>query len=400
MNYLGSVEAKQSERVYWVIQTVFGYILARSFYTYGSAFLPPIQGDIFTLTLALCAVYGCVLWSWIDFSHSLLLSPYNFKNKPLERYRFASDLFIVLIYTYLLLYVDIIKNDPSSDLTAFIGAFALVFLGYTISGLLRIIEYGTRASRIFLILFFLLIFVGMAIAYHVHGQQYKVLELNRLYLLLIIAINEFYRVARSWFSNRTFLIGVDVDGVLANQVIGVLPIIKDRYGQEIDYGDVTDWRLPVGDTSIDKLIVEELKQKPFVINMPLHLGAKKILTKIARKHKVAIATARSAESNQWTMQWLKLKGVPFDDFYSAGEGGKHNELEKLDIFIDDHEENIISFLNTHVDKSAVLFSQPWNSDRKKLSGFFSEGRLAYVNSWEEIPGAISNLLKSMSKAHV
>ena len=99
MNYLGSVEAKQSERVYWVIQTVFGYILARSFYTYGSAFLPPIQGDIFTLTLALFAVYGCVLWSWIDFSHSLLLSPYNFKNKPLERYRFASDLFIVLIYS-------------------------------------------------------------------------------------------------------------------------------------------------------------------------------------------------------------------------------------------------------------------------------------------------------------
>ena len=150
------IAEKESERIFWVIQTVFGFIIARSFYAYGEVFLPGRSegADIFTLTLALIAVYACVLWSWVDFSFTLIIRPYKFRNRPLEKWRFVVDLLIVLAYTYLLLFIDVFNKTPDEDMSYFLYAFAFVFAGYILSGILRKIEYGKRASRLTLIIIF------------------------------------------------------------------------------------------------------------------------------------------------------------------------------------------------------------------------------------------------------
>jgi hypothetical protein len=37
---------QESTRLFWVVQTVFGFILGRSFYDYGSSFIPPFAACI------------------------------------------------------------------------------------------------------------------------------------------------------------------------------------------------------------------------------------------------------------------------------------------------------------------------------------------------------------------
>jgi hypothetical protein len=39
MKPVSPIAEKESERLFWVVQTVFGFIIGRSFYAYGSAFI-------------------------------------------------------------------------------------------------------------------------------------------------------------------------------------------------------------------------------------------------------------------------------------------------------------------------------------------------------------------------
>lgn len=384
------ISEKQSERIFWVIQTVFGFIIARSFSDYGSAYLPPNKDDLVTVSLALIAVYGCVLWSWIDYSYSLIVSPYDFKKK-FEKIRFVADLFIVLAYTYILIYISEVKKSSSVSLFPFLLAFATIYAGYNISGILRIIAYGRRASRIGLITYFLLAFIILSAIYKTVISSGIDVTTNRLFLVNVILINLLYRLVRARVSKRSKVIGVDIDGVLANQIDGLLPIIKSKLDVSLSYQDVTEWRLPIADTSIDKLIARQQEQRSFVIDMPVHRNAQKEVAKLIWKYRIAITTARSPDTDSWTKQWLDANNIPYDIFYNLKEGNKHNSAEPVDILIDDYQGNIINFLDDHIDKSAVLFSQPWNTDRAALNRYIENGRLVCVDSWTQVPKAIEKL---------
>jgi len=394
MKSVSEIEQKHSERVFWVIQTIFGLIIGRSFYIYGSAFLPPVESDIITLSLALVTVYGCVLWSWVDFSFVLIASPYSFKRKPLERYRFASDLFIVLIYTYLLLFIGIIQKDPDSDISGFIYSFSIVYLGYALSGILRIIEYGPRASKIILISIFFVLFLFLSICYDCLPNELYSVEINRLFIFISFCLNGAYRIVRANIGKRKYIIGVDVDGVLSNQIVDIIPIVKNKLGIEISYDDVTDWRLELKNTSIDKLIISEQGKKGYIDTMPTHPNASSVTKILKKKYKIAIATARPSITDKWTKEWLKKNHISYDTYHNLKEGEKHNAEEDFDILIDDYIGNIASFLNSHRDKRAILFSQPWNQDRDTIESYIQERRIEIVNGWVDVPEAIMKLLEN------
>ena len=393
MKLISQIAKEESKRIFWVIQTIFGFVIARSFYTYSSAFMPGFTGDLITLTLALVTVYVCVLWSWVDFSFTLIVAPYEFKNKPIERIRFVSDLFIVLLYTYLLSYLDYINKNPDKNMIEFFVTFAIIFFGYAISGLLRIINYGRRASRIFLILIFMFAFIINAILYQIIFNKSSACQFltNRVFFIITSLLIIVYRVSRKWVSKRKYAIAIDVDGVLANQIEGILPVLAEDYNITLRYNEITSWDLKINDTSIDKIILDEQKERSYILNMTVYPDAKETIRRLIKSHYIIIATARPEESDTWTKEWLNKNNISFDRYYNLKEGKKQNSVEKIDILIDDYIKNIKSFLKRKEGK-AILFSQPWNQDRIEIQEYIEDGSLIVVNNWKDVFDSIQKLL--------
>src|SRR5690348_1722712 len=68
------IREEQSQRIFWVVQTVFSLLLARSIFDYRDVIVHPVS----PFALGLLLVYGTVLWSWIDYSYTTIVSPYRF----------------------------------------------------------------------------------------------------------------------------------------------------------------------------------------------------------------------------------------------------------------------------------------------------------------------------------
>lgn len=93
-----------------------------------------------------------------------------------------------------------------------------------------------------------------------------------------------YRARQARRKRKGFTLGFDVDGVLGDQIAGVLPRIKEKFGIDLDYQDVTDWRLPVASSDIAVEIEQAVKDPSYVLRMPVHAGAKETLDDLFPHH--------------------------------------------------------------------------------------------------------------------
>lgn len=191
-------------------------------------------------------------------------------------------------------------------------------------------------------------------------------------------------------------IGIDVDGVLGNQVVGVLPIIEEKYGKRLKYEDITEWRLPVNDSNIAEIIEEALEDKSYILEMPLHANAGKTIDRIGRRNKIFIITARQKESEKWTKQWLFSNRVVYDKYINSRDVPKN--AHSLDALIDDYLGHIREFLE-NTDGSAILFDQPWNHDREELKRWENSGRLFVTEGWDGVVSAIETIKGNVQQAH-
>lgn len=307
--------------------------------------------------------------------------------------RFAVDLLIVITYAYLLFSIDVLQTDKGANIASLFYCLALVFALYLLSGLLRILKYGRRASRVWLIVTFSAVFLLLAIVYSsLYSDSPNKETQNIIFILLAIATTVGYRVTRTKIAHRGRWIAVDVDGVLANQIAHLLPIIKHKHDVELKYGDVKEWDLKVGSTDIAKIIREEQKHKRYVQSMPTISGASDAVNTLIHKFKIVIVTARAPESDAWTKKWLMANGIPYDAYVNTKEGNKHNTDIDYSILIDDYLGNIEQYLEQS-DGKAVLFSQPWNQDRTHLQIYIEGERLLVAEDWADVRakiGAIDN----------
>lgn len=176
-------------------------------------------------------------------------------------------------------------------------------------------------------------------------------------------------------------IAVDIDGVLGNQITHILTVIKDRYDIIMRYSDITQWDLPIKDTDIKELIEhEQLVNEEYILGMPVHKNAKKILDKLFLSHRIAVVTARAEETDNRSKLWLEINKIPFDEFINIR--GKNKSDYKFDVIIDDYPKHIETVVDDHR-RYGLLFRQPWNEKDKSLSKY--EGKnLFVVTSWDEI----------------
>jgi 5'(3')-deoxyribonucleotidase len=193
--------------------------------------------------------------------------------------------------------------------------------------------------------------------------------------------------------NRTRAVGVDLDGVLANQVVGVLPRVEAEYGIALTYEEIVHWRLPIegrdATTDIATEIVAAQTDREYVLSMPVHAGARDMLEELRRKFRVVVLTARSGMALDWSVEWLRRNDLPFDEL--AGSAESEKSLHGSDALVDDYLGNIEEFLK-NTSGPAVLVDQPWNrGERDTLAEYVTSGRLAVVNELVDVPGALVSL---------
>jgi uncharacterized HAD superfamily protein len=191
-------------------------------------------------------------------------------------------------------------------------------------------------------------------------------------------------------------VGVDLDGVLANQVVGVLPRVEEKYGVALTYDGIVDWQLPIVGVSLSSDIATEIvaaqTDRAYVLTMPLHQGAREMLNALRREFRIVVLTARSGDALEWSVEWLRLNELPFDELTGSKEAMKSEH--GVDALVDDYIGNVEEFLK-NTTGPAVLVDQPWNQKgRNALSEYVAANRLLSVNSLAAVPGALAHLARA------
>jgi uncharacterized HAD superfamily protein len=177
-------------------------------------------------------------------------------------------------------------------------------------------------------------------------------------------------------------VGIDVDGVLADQITDVLPLVKARHNVTLGYADITDWQLPIKDSDIKREILRAQESREYVLGMRVHEGAKRTLAFLHKNHRLIIITARQGEAGaKWTTEWLQQHNLPYDEVIAGSEAKKSEH--RTDVLVDDFIGNIDEFL-TNTLGVAVLVDQPWNQERTNLERFINEGRLFVISTLFEL----------------
>ncbi|SRR6266540_3164314 len=188
-------------------------------------------------------------------------------------------------------------------------------------------------------------------------------------------------------------LGVDLDGVLANQVIGVLPRVESIYGVVLTYNEIVDWRLPIEGNGLSSDIAKEIvaaqADREYVLSMPVHEGAREMLDELRGEFRIVVLTARSGDALEWSAEWLDQNDLPFDELTGSKEAMKSDH--GVDALVDDFLGNVEDFLQKATGP-CVLVDQPWNRNgRDELSEYVAAKRLATVTSLRDVPSALAQL---------
>jgi 5'(3')-deoxyribonucleotidase len=186
------------------------------------------------------------------------------------------------------------------------------------------------------------------------------------------------------------IVGVDIDGVLGNQVHGVLQRVKERLGVDLDFEHVVHWDLPLGGTSFVPEIADAMKDPRYVLNMPVHDGARGMLKVLSEHYSVKLITVRPAESMVLTEQWLARNGLVYDELVPAGEALKSRH--GADALVDDYPQNLVEFLERTAGVG-VLVDQPWNQTGEDLAVWLDGPRLTRVSNLLDVPTWLDGALQ-------
>jgi 5'(3')-deoxyribonucleotidase len=189
---------------------------------------------------------------------------------------------------------------------------------------------------------------------------------------------------------RTGWIAIDVDGVLADHVSHVLPILEPDFQFSATFDQIRVWDFPINATSFGRIIRDNQKLRDFVLSTPVVEGAATSMSALYSMHHIAIVTARPAEANNWTEEWLRINAIPYDVFANLMEGTKHNTPIPCDVLVDDYVVNLREFLKNSPGRG-ILFSRPWNVDHVDVATFVETNRLQVALDWQDTLRIINTL---------
>lgn len=184
-------------------------------------------------------------------------------------------------------------------------------------------------------------------------------------------------------------VGVDIDGVLGNQVAGVLARANAQYGLAVAYEDVTHWDRPLGPSSFVPEIKRAMLDPEYVLNMPVHDGAAEMLSALRERYRVVLLTVRPPEAAVHTISWLRANSLEYDDVQLT-EAARKSE-HGVALLVDDFPGNVAEFLSS-TSGNAILVNQPWNRDPALLSSLSTDARLHRVTALRNVAPLVERLL--------
>jgi 5'(3')-deoxyribonucleotidase len=188
-------------------------------------------------------------------------------------------------------------------------------------------------------------------------------------------------------------IAVDIDGVLADQVGAVLKEIEKEYGLKYCKSDVDHAHWTVSGIEIWSEITRLLAKTEYTLSIPVIEGSQKGIEQLA-DHNVCVVTARRANAEAATKQWLSTHFPCLTEYYRARTGTKHDIPS--DILIDDLDMNIAEFVKSHPDRRGILFEQPWSKNGTDIESYSDQ--VHYCADWESVVRAIREI-DSSNKAY-
>lgn len=398
-----------SEQVAKVPETILAVVLAGGFfYNHASLTGTFSTSHVFGI-LALLVIYTAATLNLIDRAVVLALRPYDFSrqnpHRLQEESRVCLDVLTAGVYAYLIVITAPLGNNASLWFGDYILGFAALFALYSFSGVVRRFSQGALATNVSPLLIATLAYIVVYALYEVYfyrGNPSSRLWLNILAVSLTLGIMAAYRSGRSLLAahrNRLktsgLVIAVDIDGVLANQIVGVLPRIRARLGINLKYDDITEFRMKLGDSDIAKEITSAYEDPDYILTMPVHRGARDLVDSLYRRNEVVLLTARPPVTKSLTLQWLDRNGFTFDRLLNVTEETKG--LYGSDVLIDDYVGNIRQYLD-RASGLAILVSQPWNQDApKELAEWQASNRLCIVKGLEEARDIVENLARKKQK---
>jgi uncharacterized HAD superfamily protein len=154
-------------------------------------------------------------------------------------------------------------------------------------------------------------------------------------------------------------LGIDIDGVVAEQNVPVIEYINETYGTTLTGGDVRE-RNPTFD-GLDEPYVHYMREAEaaagvddYYTGMELIPGVRHALTRLATRYKLVIVTHRPEHALSPTQAWLDEHDVPYDHFVTDVPANKAEVT--VDLLIDDYSGNVADFVEAG--KHGVQFIRP------------------------------------------
>ncbi len=176
------------------------------------------------------------------------------------------------------------------------------------------------------------------------------------------------------------VLGVDIDGTLADSVRSVVNSLNVSLGTEIMISNVKSYYLSevfsgVSHNEILRRFSDawiDWRNIPLVDNL-----IPNIMDVLSERFKICITTA-SVGNCKNIQAWLETNSIPFDEYIQVNHADEKSEQE-VDIFIDDFHR--VAEMAVASGKRAILLRQPWNE------GFLENNkdrRIMEAHSWSSI----------------
>ncbi len=183
-------------------------------------------------------------------------------------------------------------------------------------------------------------------------------------------------------------VGVDIDGVLGDQVSPILPKINKKFCIKLKKKDIIKWDFEFGDSNIEIEINNALLCRDFVLNMPVINGAKNGIKYLQKNFSVVIASSRPKKTEKETIYWLSNN---FNIHEYINTFNKNKGSLEVDILIDDNISNIKNFSKNN--RIGILFSQPWNQKRQEIKYMISKKKVFCCIDWKNVIDTLKILNK-------
>ena len=168
---------------------------------------------------------------------------------------------------------------------------------------------------------------------------------------------------------------VDIDNVLARAEREVQRLFFDITGTLWPRGKYGS----AGGLDSDQLPQEVIEQiferfhEQSIPRLPLLPGARMALSRLKKRYRISIITARRPTSRAQTLVWLKAHHIPFDELYHTED--KTQVPENIALAVDDHPLHALAYGEMGV--RTFLMAQPWNQG-------VTHALLTRVTGWDDL----------------